>query len=174
MATAAAAAVVLVVARARNGVIGAGGALPWRLKSDMAHFKAVTSGKPVVMGRKTWASLKRALPGRDNIVISRDSAFRAAGGWSFSSLEAALACAGAQAAQRRLDEVCVIGGAEIYAAALPLAQRIYVTDVQADVAGDTVFPTLSVREWRETAAREAPAGDGDDHAMIFRTLERMP
>lgn len=161
----------LVVAAARNGVIGADGAIPWRLKTDMQHFRAVTMGKPVVMGRKTWASLKGPLKGRDNIVLTRDAGLRPAGAWSFSALDAALACAQGQAAMLGVDEVCVIGGGEIYALTLPLAGRVYLTDVAADVAGDAVFPALG-DDWREVSVRAAPAGPDDQHAMQFRVLER--
>jgi dihydrofolate reductase len=161
----------LVVAAARNGVIGANGAIPWRLKTDMQHFRATTKGKPVVMGRKTWDSLKGPLKGRDNIVLTRDAGFRAPGVWSYPALDAALACAEGRARARGVGEVCVIGGAEIYALALPLAQRVYLTDVDADVAGDAVFPPLDAA-WREVSRRDAPAGPDDQYAMTFRVLER--
>ena len=164
--------VALVVAQARNRVIGANGALPWRLKTDMAHFRATTKNKPVVMGRKTWASLKGKLPGRDNIVLTRDVDFRADGVWSFAALDAALACGRARAEARGADEICVIGGAETYAAALPFAGRIHLTDVAVDVAGDTYLPALDPKVWREVGARDAPAGPDDDHPMRFRVLER--
>lgn len=163
--------IVLVVAQSRNRVIGANGAIPWRLKTDMAHFRAVTLGKPVVMGRKTWASLKGPLKDRDNIVVTRDPGFRAEGVWSISNIEAALAFACARALSRGVREACVIGGAEIYAAALPAAQRIHLTDVDAQVAGDVWFPDLDPAQWREISTRDAPAGPGDDHPMRFRVLE---
>ena len=161
----------LVVAAARNGVIGANGAIPWRLKTDMQHFRAVTMGKPVVMGRKTWTSLKGPLKGRDNIVLTRDAGLRAAGAWSFAALDAALACAQGRAAMLGVDEVCVIGGGEIYALTLPLAGRVYLTEVATDVAGDAMFPPLG-EDWREVSVRTAPAGPYDQHAMRFRVLER--
>jgi dihydrofolate reductase len=166
--------IVLVVARARNGVIGANGALPWRLKSDMAHFRATTMGKPVVMGRKTWDSLKGPLKGRDNIVVTRNAAFRAEGAWSCASVDAALAFAQARAASRGASEVCIIGGADLYAATLPVADRICVTEVDAEVAGDAHFPPLDPAHWRETAVRDIPAGEGDDHSRRVRTLTRAP
>lgn len=165
--------VTLVVARARNGVIGAGGHLPWRQKTDMAHFKRVTLGKPVVMGRKTWASLKGPLKDRDNIVLSRDPDLQAPGAWLFTALDAALACAESRARSRGVHETCVIGGADLYRQALPLARRILVTDIDADIAGDAHFPEPDTSAWREVAAQDAPAGAGDDHAMRFRVLERV-
>ena len=164
--------VAFVVARASNGVIGAAGATPWKLRTDMARFRTITMGKPVVMGRKTWAALKAPLTGRDNIVVTRDAALRATGAWTFSSLDAALACARARATARRVDEIAIVGGADIFRQALPLADRIHLTEVHASVAGDTVFPKLDGRVWREVSACDAPAGDGDDHAMTFRILER--
>lgn len=139
----------------------------------MRHFRAVTLGKPVVMGRKTWTSLKGPLPGRDNIVLTRNVDFRADGVWSFAALDVALACARSRAVARGADEVCIIGGAEIYAAALPVAARIHLTDVDADVAGDVQFPELDPAVWREISARDAPAGLDDEHAMRFRVLERV-
>lgn len=162
------------VARASNGVIGAQGATPWKLRSDMAHFRKLTMGKPVVMGRKTWDALKAPLSGRDNIIVTRNAARRANGAWIFASLDAALACARARAAARGADEIAVIGGAEIFRQALPLADRIHVTEVHAKVAGDAVFPKLDEGDWREVSSRDAPAGKGDDHAMTFRILERAP
>jgi dihydrofolate reductase len=168
------AAIALVVARARTGVIGARGATPWRLATDMAHFKAVTIGKPVVMGRRTWAAVKRALPKRDNIVVTRDAGFRARGGWSYASLDAALACAQARARATRASEVCVIGGADLFRQTLPYASRIYLTDVHADVPGDAIMAAPDPHDWREVSARDAPAGPNDDHAMTFRILERRP
>jgi dihydrofolate reductase len=165
--------ITLVVAQARGGVIGAEGAIPWRLKTDMQHFRAVTMGKPVVMGRRTWASLKGPLPGRDNIVLTRDASFRARDVWVHAALDAGLACARSRAVARGVDELCVIGGGEIYAATLPLADRIQLTDVDAAVAGDTRFPALDPAQWRETAKRNAPAGPQDQYAMTFRVLERI-
>lgn len=154
-------------------MIGADGSIPWRLKTDMKHFRAVTMGKPVVMGRKTWDSLKGPLPGRDNIVLTRDASFRAPGVWAHASLEAALACAEGQALARGADEISIIGGAQIYAMALARADRIYLTDVDAEIAGDAHFPTLDPADWREVDRATALAGTDDDHAMLFRTLERI-
>jgi dihydrofolate reductase len=142
------------------------------MKTDMKHFRAVTMGKPVVMGRKTWDSLKGPLPGRDNIVLTRDASFCADGVWAHASLAAALACAESRARARGVDEIAVIGGAQIYTEALPLADRIYLTDVDAEIAGDAWFPALDPAQWREVSSRDAPAGPDDQYAMRFRVLER--
>lgn len=138
----------------------------------MKHFRAMTKGKPVVMGRKTWASLKGPLVDRDNIVLTRDAQFRAGGVWAHSSLGAAMACAQGRALARGVDEIAVIGGAQIYAETLAVADRIYLTDVDAEIAGDAFFPSLDTAVWREVSARDAPAGPDDEYAMRFRVLER--
>lgn len=155
----------LIVAVADNGVIGRDGGLPWRLPGDLAHFKATTMGKPIVMGRKTWESLGRPLPGRDNIVVTRDPAYVADGAAVAADLDAALAAAG------DAGEVMIIGGAEIYALALPRADRIHLTRVHASPEGDTHFPDLDLDRWREVA-REDHDADGDSPAYSFVTLER--
>ena len=137
----------LIVARARNGVIGRDGALPWRLPEDLAFFKRTTMGHPIVMGRATWASIGRPLPGRRNIVLSRQAGFAAAGAEVATSLDEALSrCAGAA-------EVFVIGGAQLYRDALPRADRLLVTEIDADFDGDTHWPAPDPAHWRE-AARE--------------------
>jgi len=141
--------VVIVVARARNGVIGIENRLPWHLPEDLKHFKALTTGNAVIMGRKTWESLPpkfRPLPGRLNIVVTRDRGYVADGATVAHSLPAAVAAAGEHKA-------FVIGGAEIYAQALPLATRLEITEVDADIPGDAFFPALDAAAWRE-AARE--------------------
>jgi dihydrofolate reductase len=159
----------LVVARGRNNVIGAEGAIPWRLSSDMRRFKAVTMGKPVLMGRKTWESFpQKPLPGRPNLVLTRDSNFRAEGAWTFSSLDAALAAARAMDG----DEVCVIGGGALYGETLAIANRIYLTEVDAAPAGDAFFPPFDESAFRETGREAFVAGRRDDHAFVIRTLER--
>jgi dihydrofolate reductase len=165
----------LIVARGRNGVIGREGALPWKLSSDMARFKAITMGKPVLMGRKTWDSLPakfRPLPGRKNIVLTRDKRFSAPGVWAFSDLAAAVAAAKAMAAVDGVDEVNVIGGAALYAETLPLADRLYLTEVDAAPEGDALFPSVDEAQFRETAREDFPAGPKDDHAFTLRVLER--
>ena len=160
----------LVVARARNGVIGKDGAIPWRLSSDMRRFKTRTMGKPVVMGRKTWASFpQRPLPGRANIVLSRDPGFRPEGAWTFSALDAALAAARAMTK----DEICIVGGGALYAETLPVADRIYLTEVDAAPRGDAHFPDFDEARFRETAREAFPAGPRDAHAFVIRTLERL-
>jgi dihydrofolate reductase len=162
----------LIVARARNGVIGREGGLPWRLKADMAHFKAATMGKPCVMGRRTFQSLNKPLPGRANIVVSRDLHFFAAGAWVYPAVETALEAAAAMARKAAQSEVCVIGGGQIYAAALPVADALILTDVQADAVGDVFFPAFPAHDFIETSRREAPAGPQDEHACVIRTLQR--
>lgn len=158
----------LVVAMAANRAIGRGGTLPWRLPNDLRHFKTLTTGKPVVMGRKTFASIGRPLPDRTSIVVSRDPAFRPEGALVVNSFEAALNAAAAAAA----GEIMVIGGAEIYAAALPLADRIYVTEVHADVEGDRFFPPVDPGEWVETFRERHEADDRHAYGYSFVTLER--
>lgn len=165
--------IALIVARARNGVIGRDGDLPWRLKSDMAFFKAATMGKPVVMGRKTWDSLPRKpLPGRLNIVVTRQPDYAADGAEVFASLVAALDRGRAQARADGVAEVCVIGGAQIYAETLPVADRLYLTEVAAEPDGDACFPDPDPAVWREVSAEYREAGEGDDHAYTIRVLER--
>jgi dihydrofolate reductase len=157
----------LIAAVADNGVIGRGGALPWRLPEDLRRFKAVTLGKPILMGRRTWLSLGRPLPGRENLVLSRDPGFTATGASVVHSLEDALArCAGAA-------EIIVIGGAEIYELALPLAHRLYLTRVHGRIDGDTYLPGLRPAEWRATHRESWPADTRHAFAMTFETLERV-
>lgn len=157
----------LVVAMADNGVIGKDGALPWRIPEDMRHFKALTIGRPCIMGRKTWDSLPRKpLPGRENIVVTRDPRFLAEGAAVFHSLEDAFARAcGA-------TEICVIGGTEIYKATLPFATRIHLTEVHGDFAGDAVLPPFDKTVWRETAREDHATADGLRYSYV--TLERRP
>jgi dihydrofolate reductase len=165
------------VARARNGVIGRDGALPWRLKSDLALFKALTLGKPVIMGRKTWESLpRRPLPGRLNIVITRDGSYgeepAAKGALVCEDFTDAVDIAREQAEEDGVDEVCVVGGAALFALALPKAKRIYLTEVDADVEGDVSMPPFDETAWREVRREIHPAGEGDDFGFTFRVLER--
>ena len=166
------------VARARNGVIGRSGNLPWRLKSDLAIFKQVTLGKPVIMGRKTWESLpKRPLPGRTNIVVTRDGSYeeegKAKGALVCELFTEAVQIAREQAEEDGASEVCVIGGAAMFALAIPKAKRLYLTEVDAEVEGDVYFPTFDETLWREVRREAHPAGEGDDHAFVFRVLERL-
>jgi dihydrofolate reductase len=163
----------LVVARARNGVIGLEGKLPWRLKSDMAFFKATTWDKPVIMGRKTWESLpKKPLPGRLNIVLSRNSAFEPEDALVCDKFQEAVDIAREAAEDDGAKEVCVIGGAALYALALPKAKRLYLTEVEADPEGDARFPAFDETQWREVKREAHPAGDGDQYPFTVRVLER--
>lgn len=163
----------LVVARARNGVIGREGGLPWRLKSDMAWFKANTLGKPVIMGRKTWDSLPlKPLPGRTNIVLSRDGSFEPPKAVVCETLAEALGIAREQAEEDGVGEVCVIGGSALFEMALPRARRLYLTEVLADVEGDVFFPAFDETAWKEVRREEHPAGPDDDHPFVLRVLER--
>lgn len=155
----------LIVAYSTNRVIGRDNALPWKLPGDLAHFKRSTLGHPILMGRKTWESLGRPLPGRTNIVISRNPAFEAAGATLTPTLPAAIAAVGDSA------EVFVIGGAQIYMQALPLADRILATEVHAEVAGDAFFPLLPGSQWRETAREPQAAENG--YRYDFVTYERV-
>ena len=163
----------LVVARAQNGIIGRDGHLPWRLKSDMAWFKANTLGKPVIMGRKTWESLpKKPLPGRTNIVLSRDQSFETIGALVCETFSEAVQIAREQAAEDSVDEVCVIGGSTLFEAALPKAKRLYITEVEAEVAGDVTFPVFDEGAWTEISRESHPAGEQDEYPFTFRVLER--
>jgi dihydrofolate reductase len=157
----------LIAAMAENRVIGHENRLPWHLPADLQHFKAITLGKPVLMGRKTWESLGRPLPGRTNIVITRDAGYVAEGCVVAHSLEEALRAAGEAA------EVMVIGGAQLYRQALPLADTLYLTLVHAEFRGDTRFPAWQPKDWRETARIDHVADDRNPHAYSFITLERQ-
>ena len=161
------------IARARNGVIGRGGKLPWRLKSDMAIFRATTMGKPVIMGRKTWDSLpKKPLVGRTNIVLSRDGSFEPPGCVVCEDFAEAVAIAREQAEEDGASEVCVIGGASLFELALPKARRIYLTEVDAEVEGDVTLAPFDESRWTEVRSERHEAGEGDDYAFTVRVLER--
>lgn len=160
--------VTLVVAVADNGIIGARGGMPWHLPADLRHFKQVTLGKPVLMGRRTWDSIGRALPGRRNLVLTRDAEWRGEGAERVSSLDEALAIAEAAGA----EELMVIGGAAVYRLALARARRIYLTRIHAAPEGDTRFPDLDPDEWEEVAHRERLADERNAHDLTFVVLER--
>jgi len=164
--------IALIAAVAENGVIGRDGDLPWRIPGDLRYFKGVTMGKPLVMGRRTFQSLPRALPGRANIVVSRDPGFDAPGAQLVPDLERALALARAIAERDGACEVMVIGGAEIYRQALPLASRIYLTEVHRPVAGDRHFPELSPGGWREVSRRAGDADGPETPPHEFVVLDR--
>src|ERR1700754_4975028 len=142
--------IVLVVAVAENGVIGAGGTIPWRLKTDQQRLKAITMNKPVVMGRKTFESLRRPLPGRTNIVVTRDAGYRAAGAVVTTSFEQAYAVALGDALRRFATEIAVIGGAEIYAQWIGIADRLELTEVHARPEGDTYFAAIDSACWQRS------------------------
>jgi len=168
----------LVVARARNGVIGMDGDMPWKLRSDLQRFKQITSGKPCIMGRATWESLPlRPLPGRLNLILSRDLSYeeqgKAKGAVVVSSFADALDIARETAEEDGVDEVCVIGGAALFEAALPRAKRLYITEIEAEPEGDTFFPAFDESLFREVANERHDAGEKDDHAFAFRILERI-
>ena len=161
---------------AENGVIGRDGGLPWRLSTDLKQFKTGTMGKPIVMGRKTWESFpKRPLPGRLNIVVTRDPAYRAEGAEVVNSLQDALALARAKGrCMAGADEICVIGGGEIYRQAIGVADRLHLTCVLALFEGDTVFPTVDPAIWEMVSSEETPAGEKDSHATRYTVYARRP
>ncbi len=162
----------LVVAVAKNGVIGRDGALPWRLSSDMKRFKAATMGKPVLMGRKTWDSLPRKpLPGRQNLILTRDADFKADGAWVYTDLAAMLAAARSMAQKAGVEEACVIGGAQIYNAVLAQADRIILTEVNLTPEGDARLE-LDLSAWRESSSEHVERGEKDDADFTVRVLER--
>jgi dihydrofolate reductase len=156
----------LIVARARNGVIGRANGLPWRLPEDLAHFKRATMGHPVVMGRRTWESIGRPLPGRRNVVVTRTPGWQADGAEVAGSLDEALAACGA------VDDVFVIGGAALYATALSRADAVLVTEIDRDIDGDTFFPPLDPAAWIEVARDPRPASGPDALPFAFVRYER--
>lgn len=162
----------LIVAVAENGVIGRNGALPWHVPSDLKTFRRITMGKPVVMGRKTFTSIGKPLPGRDNIIVTRDASFSASGTDHAASIDAALDIARRKATERGVDEIMVIGGAEIFALTLPMADRIYLTRIHARPDGDVVFPDPDPGVWREVSRAPVPPDPRDDAAATLLILER--
>jgi dihydrofolate reductase len=165
-------ALALVAAVADNGVIGQAGALPWRLKSDLRNFRAITMGKPVVMGRKTYLSIGKPLAGRTNIVVSRNRDFAAPGIIVASSIETALAVARGDALRRTADTIVVIGGAEIYAHVIERADRLVITRVHLRPEGDTLFPVIDPALWREVERGEHRPGPDDAAAFTVLVYER--
>lgn len=161
-----------IVARSRNGVIGRDGDLPWRLRSDLRHFKRLTLGKPCLMGRKTWQSLPFPLPSRPNLVLSRDPSFQAEGAETFTDLKTMVGRGAELAGAAGAEEVMIIGGAQIYQTLLPWTERIYETVVDAEIEGDAYFPALEEKSWTCCDTVQHPAGKGDDHAFITRVCER--
>lgn len=162
-----------VVAMARGGVIGADGAMPWRMSSDLKHFKAATWGKPMVMGRKTFAAIGRVLPGRESIVVSRDPSFAAPGALVARDLPGALALAQKRAKAMGADEIAVIGGGEIFRATMDRADELIVTFLDLDREGDTFYPPIDPARWREASRVAHPQGPKDDAAFtVARYLRR--
>lgn len=163
----------LVVAVAANGVIGVDGGLAWRISDDLKWFKRMTLGKPIIMGRKTFDSIGKPLPGRDNIVVTRNSSFGPEGVLTASSLDEAEALAQTSAAALDATEICIIGGAAIYEQTLPIADRIYFTKVNAVVAGDVHFPSLKQENWRKIRVGEAEKSEKNEHSCGFFILDRV-
>ncbi|MDE0754183.1 MAG: type 3 dihydrofolate reductase [Woeseiaceae bacterium] len=157
----------LIVAASNNNVIGLDGELPWHLSEDLKRFKVTTMGKPMIMGRATFASIGRALPGRKSIVMSQQKAFVAEGCDVASSVEQAIACAG------DVDEIMVIGGGKIYELFLPIANRIYLTRVDAHIEGDTFFPTLDTKSWSTIESEDFSVTDQQEFGFRIETLERL-
>ena len=156
----------LIVALARNRVIGRDNQLPWRLSADLQHFKGLTMGKPIVMGRKTYESIGRPLPGRTNIVVTRDSSFSAAGCRVVHSIDEALVAAGGA------DEVMIMGGENLYSQLLPRADRLYLTEVQAEVSGDAWFPEFDETQWQELERESHRADEKNEFDYDFVVLTR--
>lgn len=162
--------ITIYVAMAENNVIGKDGGMPWRLSTDLQRFKASTLGKPIIMGRKTWESFpKRPLPGRRNIVITRDEAYQADGAEVARSLDEALALA----RNSDVGDICIIGGGQIYVQAMPMANRLDVTHVLAQPEGDTTFPAIVPNEWQVLSSTEYPAGEKDSHPTRHVVYERV-
>ncbi len=164
--------VALVVAVAQNGVIGMEGGMPWKLSTDLKRFKRDTMGKPVIMGRKTFESIGKALPGRLNIVVSR-SDFVADDVVHAQSVDAALFLAQGWAIENSADEICVIGGGQIYKETLGSASKLYVTHVLAEPEGDTRFPEISDAHWRPVEREEVPKGEKDTAETLYVVYERI-
>jgi dihydrofolate reductase len=164
--------IVLVAAVGDNGVIGRAGGMPWRLKSDLAHFKRLTLNKPVIMGRKTYLSIGKALPQRTNIVLSRDFSLAAPGAVLATSLTAALAYARKDAEKRGTDEIMVIGGSDVFEATMPMAARLEITHVHSNAEGDVGFPPIDPAVWREAARTKHPAGPQDEASFDVTTYVR--
>ena len=161
----------IIVAMDTNNVIGKDNELPWHLPADLQHFKKTTMGKPILMGRKTWESIGRPLPGRTNIVITRDTGYQAQGCVVVNSIDAALDASLAAAGEQ--DEVMVIGGAEFYRQVLPRTDTLYLTRIHETFEGDTVFPELNAADWCETERSDQSADEKNPHDYSFIRLERV-
>lgn len=163
----------LIVAVSENGIIGKDNGMPWKISSDLQYFKKVTMDKPVIMGRKTFESIGKPLPGRVNIVITRDTNFTAEGVITAHSVDMALDVAKSMAEVKKLKEVMVIGGAQIYELCLPEADRLYLTRIHAEIDGDTSFADLNPKDWIEYSREDHKAGDKDSHDYSFIVLDRV-
>lgn len=165
--------IVLVAAVARNGAIGVKGGLPWRLPSDLKHLRETTWGRPMVMGRKTFDSIGKPLPGRETIVVTRDQTFARDDVHVVRSVDEAIALGEARAKAMGVDEIMVIGGGELYRATLDRADRIVLSEVDLAPDGDAFFPDIDMSQWREVSRKMPPRGEKDEAAFIVRILERV-
>ncbi|MCZ2328643.1 dihydrofolate reductase [Bartonella sp. F02] len=165
--------VYLIAAVSQNGVIGREGAMPWHLSTDLQRFKALTLGKPIIMGRKTWDSLGRPLPGRTNIVITRDRTFKAEGAVIVHSLSEACSLAEKVVVRDGADAIFIIGGGEIFQQGLAIADKIFLTEILAFIEGDRFFPVFDKKEWTIVEVQSIPAGEKDSHPTRFVIYERQ-
>ena len=163
----------LIVAQSQNRVIGRNNALPWHLPEDLKYFRSVTMGKVIIMGRKTYESIGRPLPGRTNLVVSRDPSYQVEGVTVVNSLEQAIEQAAAISEINAVDEALVIGGANLYEQALPQVDRLYLTQVHHQVSGDAFFPELDEAQWREISRQDYAADDSNPHSYSFIVLDRQ-
>ncbi|MBT6032845.1 MAG: type 3 dihydrofolate reductase [Kordiimonadaceae bacterium] len=163
----------LIVAATENGVIGKDNDMPWKISSDLQYFKKITMNKPIIMGRKTFQSIGKPLPGRVNIVITRDTNFVVDGVITAHSVDMALDVAKGMAGSKGLKEIMVIGGAQIYALCLPQADRLYLTRIHAEIEGDAYFPELDAKDWLEYSSDRHKAGEKDSHDYSFIVLDRI-
>ncbi|MBR0846306.1 dihydrofolate reductase [Bradyrhizobium diazoefficiens] len=166
--------IVLIVAFAENGVIGRDNTIPWRLKADQQRLKALTMNKPLIMGRKTFESLRRPLPGRTNIVITRDPNYRASGAVVTTSVESAFDIARGDALRRSVTEIIIFGGVDVYVRTLPIVDRLEITEVHMRVEGDTRFPAIDTAVWDEVSRIRHPAGPDDSADFSYVTYRRRP
>ena len=166
--------IAMIVARSKNGVIGVDGDLPWRLSDDLSNFKRTTIGCPIIMGRKTWESLPRKpLPGRDNLVLTRDTAFLAPSARVYSGLDPALEAGKSLAAQAGARSIFIIGGASLYEAALPFVDTLHISEVDVELDGDAYFPDFDESEFSETFTTSFTADERNQHAFKIRVLKRL-
>ncbi|MEE9315061.1 MAG: dihydrofolate reductase [Rhizobiaceae bacterium] len=165
--------IIMVVAVASNNVIGNDGDMPWRLSTDLKRFKALTLGKPIIMGRKTFQSIGKPLPGRTSIVVTRDGAWQAEGVVPVQSIESAIAIAGEVAKASDGNEICIVGGGEIYRQAMDVADVLHVTRVHGEPEGDTVFPVIDPRFWKELSREDFPIGEKDTVKTTYVVYQRI-